>query len=114
MKISYGSRAFLLTGDIERETEAELLRDGTIDLRSDVIKVPHHGSRTSSTENFIGNVGAEIAVISVGRKSPFGHPHLEVLSRWRKSGAGTMTTGEKGTITITMDGNELRTQTFVP
>jgi len=114
MKISYGSRAFLLTGDIELETEAELLRDGTIDLRSDVIKVPHHGSRTSSTENFIGNVGAEIAVISVGRKSPFGHPHPEVLSRWRKSGAGTMTTGEKGTITITMDGNELRTQTFVP
>ena len=114
MKISYGSRAFLLTADIERETEAELLRAATVDLRSDVIKVPHHGSRTSSTENFVARVRAEIAVISVGRTSPFGHPHPEVVSRWRNSGVQVVTTGEKGTITVTTDGNEIHTSTFVP
>jgi competence protein ComEC len=114
IKISYGGFRILLTGDIEREVETQLLLDPSFDLEADVIKVPHHGSRTSSTEEFIKRVRARTAVISVGRRSPFGHPHTEVVARWRNSGADVMMTGEKGTITVSTDGSEVEMQRFVP
>ncbi|MEO8572715.1 MAG: ComEC/Rec2 family competence protein [Pyrinomonadaceae bacterium] len=114
MKISFGSRSFLMTGDIEKETEGVLLALSSLDLRADVIKVAHHGSRTSSTESFVKSVGAEMAVISVGRKSRFGHPHPEVVTRWHDSGAKVFKTGDNGTITITTDGKEMQVHTFVP
>lgn len=106
MRIVYGSRAFLLTGDIEQEAEQTLLSNGGT-LRADVVKAPHHGSRTSSTQAFIDAVGAKYAVISVGRSSPFGHPHAEVVERWRASGAEVMTTGERGMISFSTDGRDL-------
>ncbi len=114
LKITFGNRAFLLTGDIEREAENELLADSSFDLRADVIKVPHHGSRTSSTDGFITRVRANTAVISVGRRSRFGHPHPEIVARWRESGASVVTTGEKGTVTIKTDGNDLQINRFLP
>jgi competence protein ComEC len=114
MQISFGSRKFLMTGDIEKEAELELLSVGAFDLKSDVIKVAHHGSRTSSSESFVNRVDAETAVISVGRRSRFGHPHSEVVERWRSSGANVLKTGDKGTITVATDGIELRLRTFVP
>jgi competence protein ComEC len=103
VRVTFGERSFLFTGDIEREAEEILLRDAE-KLRCDVVKVAHHGSRSSSTENFVNATGAKTAVISVGRDSPFGHPHREVIERWQRSGANTMTTGSKGTITIITDG----------
>ena len=109
LSITYGSRTFLLTGDIERQAEAGILGAG-----ADVVKVPHHGSRTSSTAEFVANVDAEFAVISVGRKSPFGHPHREVVDRWTASGAQVRTTGERGTISVTTDGSDLQLSTFLP
>ncbi len=114
LKITLGNRAFLLTGDIEREAENELLADSSLDLRADVIKVPHHGSRTSSTDGFVNRVRANTAVISVSRRSRFGHPHPEIVARWRESGASVVTTGEKGTITIRTDGNDLQINRFLP
>lgn len=114
MKLSYGNLRILLTGDIEREVEANLLLDNFCDLSAEIIKVPHHGSRTSSTESFVNRVGAVAAVISVGRRSPFGHPHAEVVARWGKSCADVMTTGEKGTITISTDGTAVEMHRFVP
>jgi competence protein ComEC len=113
-KIRYGGFRILLTGDIEREVETELLLDPSFDLDADVVKVPHHGSRTSSTEEFIKRVRARTAVISVGRRSPFGHPHAEVVARWRSSGADVMTTGERGTITVSTDGSEVEMHRFLP
>jgi competence protein ComEC len=113
-KLSYGDVRILLTGDIEREVEAELLLDPSCDLEADVVKVPHHGSRTSSTEAFVQRVSAGTAVISVGRRSPFGHPHAEVVARWRNSGANVLTTGERGTITVSTDGSNVELQRFVP
>ena len=83
-------------------------------INADVVKVAHHGSRTSSTEAFVRSVAPEMAVISVGRRSRFGHPHEEVVARWKNSPAPTMTTGEYGTITVATDGKELRVQSFVP
>jgi len=114
MKISYGQLRLLLTGDIERDIETDLLLDPSCDLTADIIKVPHHGSRTSSTEAFINRVGAGTAVISVGRRSPFGHPHAEIVNRWRNSGADVLTTGEKGTTTISTDGVDVEIHRFVP
>jgi competence protein ComEC len=106
LKITYGERAFLFTGDIESEAEDVLLRQPE-NLRCDLIKVAHHGSKTSSTENFIKAAGAKTAVISVGRDSPFGHPHREVVERWLRSGANTLTTGSRGTVTVITDGQNI-------
>jgi competence protein ComEC len=113
IRIVYGNRSILLTGDIESNAEASLTAAG-FDLKADVIKVPHHGSRTSSTAPLVNAVRPAIAVIPVGRRSPFGHPHSEVIQRWRAAGADVRTTGEKGTITISTDGRDLRIETFLP
>jgi competence protein ComEC len=114
INIRYGDRAFLLTGDIERDAETELLAESSSDLRADVVKVPHHGSRTSSTDGFVDHIGATAAVISVGRRSRFGHPHGEVVLRWLNSGAKVLKTGETGTVTIGTDGSDIQMRTFVP
>jgi competence protein ComEC len=82
-------------------------------LKADLVKVAHHGSRTSSTTEFIRSVGPEYAVISVGRHSRFGHPHKEVVDRWLASGAEVMTTGEKGMISVSTDGRDLQIFPFV-
>ncbi|MBD0326241.1 MAG: MBL fold metallo-hydrolase, partial [Pyrinomonadaceae bacterium] len=112
LRLRFGRRVFLLTGDIERGAEESLVAIAE-DLRSDVVKVAHHGSRTSSIEKFVALAHPKIAVISVGRSSIFGHPHKEVVERWRGSGAEVLTTGERGTITISTDGHDLRIETFV-
>lgn len=111
LRLRFGERVFLLTGDIEKEAEAALIA-APEDLRSDVVKVAHHGSRTSSTEALIERTQPKIAVISVGRSSIYGHPHEEVVERWRSSGAEVLTTGKRGTITVSTDGHDLRVETF--
>jgi competence protein ComEC len=113
LRIIFGSKKFLLTGDIEKETENLLVQTPQF-LRADVVKVAHHGSRTSSIEAFIEAVKAEYAVISVGRTSQFGHPHKEVLDNWKTAGARVLTTGERGTISISTDGNDLLINRFLP
>ncbi len=110
--VRYGDKSLLLTGDIEKQGEAAVLREG-IDLTSDLVKVAHHGSRTSSIEAFIAAAHPSLAIISVGRTSPFGHPNKEVVERWRASGAEVMTTGQRGTISVVTDGRVLNVGTFV-
>jgi competence protein ComEC len=112
LRIRFGRRTFLLTGDIESRAESALLgaRD---ELRCDAVKVAHHGSRTSSTEAFVNAARPTFALISVGLDSPYGHPHPNVLERWRASGAQILTTGERGTITLSTDGQDLRVETHV-
>jgi competence protein ComEC len=111
IKITFGERSFLLTGDIEKEAEASLLR-GPVDIAADVVKIAHHGSKTSSTGEFIKASRARIAVISVGRTSPFDHPNQQVVEAWKASGARVLTTGENGTISFSTDGKDLQMQTF--
>lgn len=113
LKIVFGSRSILMTGDIERAAEQSMIAAGS-ELRSDVVKVPHHGSRTSSTDEFVNAVGADIAVISVGQRSQFGHPRPEVVDRWRAAGAKVLTTGTSGTITVSTDGSDLSVSAYVP
>jgi competence protein ComEC len=102
----------LLTGDIEKEAEAQLLAAGTA-LRADVLKVAHHGSRTSSTAEFLAQVQPTHAVISAGAPSPFGHPHAEVVGRLRAQGARLWQTSQCGALTFTTDGTDLRVTPFV-
>ncbi|NOT49174.1 MAG: ComEC/Rec2 family competence protein [Acidobacteria bacterium] len=112
IRLVFGEREFLLTGDAERAVETELLNE--TDLRADVVKVPHHGSKTSSTEAFVNATQARFAVIPVGRRSPFHHPNKDVVERWLNTGAIVMTTGEYGTIRFSTDGQVLSVGSFVP
>ncbi|MGD9587914.1 MAG: ComEC/Rec2 family competence protein [Pyrinomonadaceae bacterium] len=106
IRLTFGGRSFLLTGDIESAAELELVNGGA-GLGADVIKVPHHGSRSSSTPEFVGLVRPRFAVIPVGRRSHFGHPHEEVVKSWSDIGASVITTGDQGTAAFSTDGREL-------
>jgi len=110
LQIKFRERIILLTGDIEKAAEQALARQN---LKADVVKVPHHGSKTSSTDNFVLATKPTFAIISVGRNSIFGHPHEEVVQRWQANGATVLTTGECGTITITTDGHKLSLKKFI-
>jgi competence protein ComEC len=112
LRIQFGGRSILFTGDIERAAESALLESGP-QLRADVVKVPHHGSKSSSTEPFVLATKPHFAIISVGRTSMFGHPHQEVVDRWRANGATVLTTGHSGTITLTTDGHNLTLKEFI-
>ena len=112
LRLKFGERAILLTGDIEKQAERSLLDSGQT-LRADVVKVPHHGSKSSSTEDFVHATAPQFAIISVGRHSLFGHPHPEVVQRWQANGATVLTTGECGTITITTNGIDLKLSKFI-
>lgn len=112
MRLSYGERSFLFTGDVEMEAEDLIVRSGR-SLRADIVKVPHHGSRTSSTRALIELTAASYAIIPVGRRSMFGHPHPEVVKRWGESGSEVLTSGENGTITVTTDGKSMLVKTYI-
>lgn len=112
LRFQFGERSILLTGDIESLAEGAML-SGDSDLPVDVVKVAHHGSKTSSTDGFVSATRPKFAIISVGQNSMFGHPHGEVIERWQNKGAQVFTTGKSGMITVTTDGNDLRLETFV-
>lgn len=112
LRLQSGERSILLTGDIERLAEAAVL-SADPELPVDVVKVAHHGSKTSSTDGFVSAAHPKFAIISVGQHSMFGHPHREVIERWQNNGAEVLTTGQSGMITVTTDGKDLRVETFV-
>lgn len=110
LQIRFGEHAILLTGDIEKAAERALAQQN---LKADVVKVPHHGSKTSSTDNFVLATKPTFAIISVGRNSMFGHPHQEVVQRWKSNGATVLTTGDHGTITVITNGHTLNLEKFI-
>ncbi|MDB5881627.1 MAG: internalization-related competence protein-like protein [Ramlibacter sp.] len=85
LRISNGARTALLAGDIELAQESRLVRDGA-DIRADVLLVPHHGSKTSSSEAFLDTVQPSIALVQAGYRNRFGHPAAPVLARYRERG----------------------------
>lgn len=97
-----GSSSLLLTGDIEAGAEAGILASAA-DIDADILKVAHHGSRTSSSTGFLLAVSPRLAIISVGRHNKFGHPHPWVLKRFQALGIPYRTTAEEGTITIPLE-----------
>jgi competence protein ComEC len=110
LHLQYGKIAFLFPGDIEAITERQLVRSGL--PPATVLKSPHHGSNTSSTNALISALGARIAVISAGRDNPFGHPSPEVLTRYAKHGLTVLRTDEQGTIELITDGEQLWANTI--
>jgi competence protein ComEC len=95
----YGS--VLLPGDIEKRSESRLLRS-SVNLRTDLLIAPHHGSRTSSTPEFVRAVGPGLTVFSVGYRNRFGHPHPAVNARYRGAGSRTLRTDLSGALLVAM------------
>jgi competence protein ComEC len=102
-KLIFGSSSFLFTGDIYKDVE-ESLSLTNFDLNSKILKVAHHGSKTSSSEKFLEKVSPEIAVISVG-ENKYGHPHRETLEALGKYGIKVLRTDLNGDIKITSNGS---------
>ena len=110
LELRYGEVSVILPGDIGSETERSLV--GSFQPASfRVLKVPHHGSRTSSSKTFITTLRPDAAVISAGRENPFGHPHPEVVQRYTAAGAEVWQTGEVGAISVCTDGRAVRLET---
>src|SRR5262249_51132462 len=105
MRISYGQSSALLEGDAEGASEQAMLAKGLVPAT--LLKVGHHGSRTSSTESFVRAVHPKAAVISVGRGNTFGHPRGEIISRFASEGTRLYRTDEFGLTSFLLsdDGN---------
>lgn len=105
-QLIYGQNKFLLTGDAGLAVEKILLANGA-DLSADVLKVGHHGSEYSTSQEFLDKVKPRIAVIEVGKDNSFGHPNLRIIKRLERVGAGIFRTDEKGTVKIESDGTRV-------
>ncbi|MDF2521054.1 MAG: hypothetical protein K0R84_1682 [Clostridia bacterium] len=106
IKLVYKNTSFLFTGDAEAVSENEMIKKN-LDLKADVLKVGHHGGRTSTTEAFLKKVAPQYAIISVGTDNDYGHPHQEALDRLQATGAKIFRTDEQGTIVASSDGNKI-------
>ena len=106
-RVTFGRHSFLLSGDIERQIEAELVAEGLV-RKTDVLKVPHHGSNTSSTAAFLDLLRPAFAVMSAGFENSYGHPHPKVLGRYEERQACVLRTDLDGLVTVRSDGRRLR------
>lgn len=103
----FGNTTFLFTGDAYKSVERKLVNGGVI-VESDVLKVGHHGSKTSTSRELLEQVMPEIAVISVGRENRYGHPYNEVLELLAEYGIKVLRTDQAGDIKIISDGENLK------
>lgn len=107
LKISYGESDFLLTGDAPAGVEEFIVEKYRDLLQSEVLKLGHHGSKTSTSELFLDTVLPEYAVVSAAIDSPYGHPHQEVMQRVFARDIQTFHTGTEGTVVFESDGKEI-------
>jgi competence protein ComEC len=97
----------LLAGDVERAAEARLIA-----AEAYALKVPHHGSRSSSTPGLVAAVRPAVAIVSAGYRNRFGHPHPEVVARYQQSGATLLRTDRDGSVTLSTDGRRVWVATY--
>jgi len=97
IKLVYGENSFLLTGDLPSAKETELINSG-VDIKSDVLKVGHHGSRYSTSDDFLSAINPTDTIISVGKNNSYGHPNQEVLDRLLRNKINILRTDEMGDI----------------
>lgn len=107
IKLVYGNTSFLFLADAEADAEKALTKRYGTFLKSDVVKVAHHGSKTSSTQELISLARPSYAIISVGDYNSFGHPNANVLERWHRSGAKVLSTAHDGALIFESDGNKV-------
>ncbi|HHV27784.1 MAG TPA: MBL fold metallo-hydrolase [Tissierellia bacterium] len=105
-KITFKDNSFLFTGDAEKTSEKEMIGKG-YDLTADVLKVGHHGSSTSTTEEFLLKVDPDYGVISLAKDNKYGHPHKEIIELLNKKGIDILRTDELGNIIIKSDGKDI-------
>jgi len=103
----YGNSSFLFTGDAESRVENIFLNDYQNFLDVDVLKIGHHGSRTSTTEKFLSYTSPKYALISSGIKNRFGHPHFSVISRLINKDIRIFRTDELGAVLLISDGENI-------
>lgn len=108
LKLVHGRKSLLLLGDIEQEGEQELVARYGAFLQSDIVKVAHHGSISSSTSELVRAAHPNYAVISCGRNNRFGHPHRKVVSRWMRTGADVQRTDIDGAIIFSSNGDRVQ------
>lgn len=106
IKLTYGDTSFLFTGDAEKEVE-EYLVNNKADIKSDVIKIGHHGSTTSTSKSFLEAVSPSFAVISVGLNNSYGHPKSTTLKLLTENNIDILRTDELGSIVIASDGKKV-------
>ncbi len=109
-RVSFGRRRFLFTGDAEIQAERALLQSGA-DLSADLLKLGHHGSSTSTTDEFLDAVDPAFALITCGEGNSYGHPHTETLSRLASRGITTYRADLNGDITVLCDGDAINITT---
>ena len=107
IKIEYGETSFLFTGDCEKLIENNVLSRSKNLLKSHVLKLGHHGSSTSSSEEFLCAVNPSLAIITSGKDNSFGHPHLETLNLLKKHDINFFNTAYDNTIILISDGNKI-------
>lgn len=108
LRLTFCNNSFLFMGDAEELSENEIKSD----VSADVVKVGHHGSDTSSSQNFVKRVSPQYAVIEVGEGNSYGHPDSEIVERWQNAGAQVLRTDILGNIVIISNGNELTVNTL--
>lgn len=106
-KLTFGNTAFMLTGDSPESIERYLVARDSVLLASDVLKVGHHGSRTSTSDAFVEAVHPQYAVVSAGEDNSYGHPHQDVVARLQSVGARILGTYEDGSIRFVSNGVSL-------
>jgi competence protein ComEC len=111
LRIAYGRESFLFTGDVEATGEHELM-GSAVDLGATILKVPHHGSRTSSSIDFIEAVHPQVAVVSLGYLNRFHFPDPEVIGRYLEDGVKVLRTDDDGAITVVAEKSAYRLTTF--
>ncbi len=110
LKLTYGTKSFLFTGDIGFPAEEELAKEN---IRAAVLKAPHHGSRYSSSVEFLNRVHPSIVVASAGRGNVFGFPHADALERYAAIKAKVYRTDRDGAVTVATDGANLNASTYL-
>lgn len=114
LRLQYGNRSILLPGDAEKQAELGILAGSRQDdLRSDVLKVGHHGGNGSTTQEFLRAVEPRIGIISVGEANPYGHPNPELLERLEESRVQVLRTDHDGAVHVLTDGKRLEITCFV-
>jgi competence protein ComEC len=109
LKVTLEGKELLFTGDIGLEAESDIMRTMP-DMKADLVKVPHHGSKSSSSDAFVSQMRPEVAIVTVGRGNPYHHPFAEVLARYEKSGAQICRTDRDGAVTLGVNNGKFAIQ----
>ena len=112
MKIQFKQITILLAGDIEQEAEYRMMRKG-LPIKADLLKIPHHGSASSSTHAFLEGVKPFYAILSVSERNIGRLPHPEVLKRYERLGTKIFRTDKHGAVTVVTDGERIEIKTFL-